>query len=115
MSRLSTLTPIAAVLAVSLSGVSQAAENPFAAKPLSSGFTVAAHHEAGKEGKCGEGKCGTKADDKSAKEGKCGEGKCGTKKDAAATKSTDAKKDDKSAKEGKCGEGKCGTKTYGVN
>lgn len=115
MSRLSTLTPIAAVLAVSLSGVSQAAENPFAAKPLSSGFTVAAHHDAGKEGKCGEGKCGTKADDKSAKEGKCGEGKCGTKKDAAATKSTDAKKDDKSAKEGKCGEGKCGTKTYGVN
>ncbi|MDO8267685.1 MAG: hypothetical protein Q7T32_07610 [Moraxellaceae bacterium] len=100
MSRLSTLTPIAAVLAVSLSGVSQAAENPFAAKPLSSGFTVAAHHEAGKEGKCGEGKCGTKADDKSAKEGKCGEGKCGTKKDAA-----DAKKDDKAAKEGKCGEG----------
>ena len=115
MSRLSTLTPIAAVLAVSLSGVSQAAENPFAAKPLSSGFTVAAHHEAGKEGKSGEGKCGTKTDDKSAKEGKCGEGKCGTKKDAAATKSTDAKKDDKSAKEGKCGEGKCGTKTYGVN
>lgn len=105
MSRLSTLTPIAAVLAVSLSGVSQAAENPFAAKPLSSGFTVAAHHEAGKEGKCGEGKCGTKADDKSAKEGKCGEGKCGTKKDAA-----DAKKDDKAAKEGKCGEGKCGAK-----
>lgn len=110
MSRLSTLTPIAAVLAVSLSGVSQAAENPFAAKPLSSGFTVAAHHEAGKEGKCGEGKCGTKADDKSAKEGKCGEGKCGTKKDAAATKSADAKKDDKVAKEGKCGEGKCGAK-----
>lgn len=110
MSRLSTLTPIAAVLAVSLSGVSQAAENPFAAKALSSGFTVAAHHEAGKEGKCGEGKCGTKADDKVAKEGKCGEGKCGTKKDAA-----DAKKDDKAAKEGKCGEGKCGTKTYGVN
>lgn len=115
MSRLSTLTPIAAVLAVSLSGVSQAAENPFAAKPLSSGFTVAAHHEAGKEGKCGEGKCGTKKDDKSAKEGKCGEGKCGTKKDAAPTKPADAKKDDKSAKEGKCGEGKCGTKTYGVN
>ena len=115
MSRLSTLTPIAAVLAVSLSCVSQAAENPFAAKPLSSGFTVAAHHEAGKEGKCGEGKCGTKTDDKSAKEGKCGEGKCGTKKEAAATKSADAKKDDKSAKEGKCGEGKCGTKTYGVN
>ncbi len=46
----------------------------------------------GKEGKCGEGKCG----DKKGKEGKCGEGKCGDKK----TK----------GKEGKCGEGKCGEK-----
>jgi uncharacterized low-complexity protein len=58
MSKLSTLTPIAAVLAVSLSGVSQAASNPFATQALSAGTTLAAHHEAGKEGKCGEGKCG---------------------------------------------------------
>lgn len=111
MSKLSTLTPIAAVLAVSLSGVSQAASNPFATQALSAGTTLAAHHEAGKEGKCGEGKCGGKQeekagkegkcggkkDDKAGKEGKCGEGKCG------------GKKDDK-MKEGKCGEGKCGGK-----
>lgn len=122
MSKLSTLTPIAAVLAVSLSGVSQAASNPFATQALSAGTTLAAHHEAGKEGKCGEGKCGGKQEEKAGKEGKCGEGKCGGKKDDKAGKEgkcgegkCGGKKDDKAAKEGKCGEGKCGTKTYGVN
>lgn len=108
MSKLSTLTPIAAVLAVSLSGVSQAAANPFATQALSAGTTLAAHHEAGKEGKCGEGKCGGKQEEKADKEGKCGEGKCGEGK-------CGSKKDDKAAKEGKCGEGKCGSKTGGVN
>lgn len=93
MSKLSTLTPIAAALAVSLAGVAHAAENPFAAKPVVSGFTVASH-DAGHEGKCGEAKCGAdKA--KAMKEGKCGEGKCGADKA-------------KAMKEGKCGEGKCG-------
>jgi uncharacterized low-complexity protein len=107
MSKLTTLTPIAAVLAVSIAGVAHAAENPFALKQAA-GIVVADAHEgkcggakpaaeakcgaAKKEGKCGEGKCGA---DKAAKEGKCGEGKCGA---------------DKGAKEGKCGEGKCGGK-----
>ncbi len=83
------------VTAVSAAGVN-AAENPFASAELNQGYKVAAHHE----GKCGEGKCGAKADEegkcgaKSEKEGKCGEGKCGAK----------------SEKEGKCGEGKCGGK-----
>ena len=45
------------------------AENPFAMNELNSGYMQVA----GKEGKCGEGKCGGK------KEGKCGEGKCGGK------------------------------------
>ena len=59
-----------------------AAENPFQADELRSGYNLAGHHA---EGKCGEGKCG---------EGKAeGEGKCG---------------EDKAESEGKCGEGKCG-------
>lgn len=97
MSKLSTLTPIAAVLAVAVTGFAHAAENPFAVKPAT-GIVLA---EAGKEGKCGEGKCGAgKAKeaacgaDKAKAEGKCGEGKCGAEK--------------KAAHEGKCGEGKCG-------
>ncbi len=73
-----------ASLAVSTSAI--AADNPFAAADLDSGYLLAG--EGGEEGKCGEGKCG---DDKG-EEGKCGEGKCG---------------DDK-GEEGKCGEGKCG-------
>jgi uncharacterized low-complexity protein len=85
----------AAIAGVALVGslaavnVASAGENPFAAKPLDSGYMQLAG-ETG-EGKCGEGKCG---------EGKCGEGKgmegkCG---------------EGKETKEGKCGEGKCGGK-----
>lgn len=91
MSKFSTLTPIAAVLAVSVAGMAHAAENPFALKQAA-GIVVA---DAGKEGSCGakktEGSCGA-----SKKEASCGakkEGKCGA---------------DKAKKEGKCGEGKCG-------
>jgi uncharacterized low-complexity protein len=83
-----------------------AAENPFAIKSLSNGYQVADNHaDKAKDGKCGEGKCGTeKAKDgkcgaEKAKDGKCGEGKCG-----AEMKKEDAAK----AKDGKCGEGKCG-------
>ena len=85
-----------AALVGSLAAVNlaSAGENPFAAKPLDSGYMQLAG-ETG-EGKCGEGKCG---EGKGA-EGKCGEGKgvegkCGEGKDT---------------KEGKCGEGKCGGK-----
>lgn len=78
-----------------------AAENPFALKPLSSGYMVAEHHgEKDKEGKCGSGKCGAekKSDAKSDAEGKCGTGKCGS----------EMKSDKKTDTEGKCGTGKCG-------
>lgn len=110
MSRFSSLTPVAAALALTL-GTAHAEVTP--AKPLA-GATVDA---AGmKEGKCGEGKCGKKGmemglkkgmdkglktgiDGKAMKEGKCGEGKCGKKR-----------LDSKAMKEGKCGEGKCGKK-----
>ena len=76
-----------AAVATSFSLTVFAADNPFEAVELESGYQLAGDHsskEKGGEGKCGEGKCG---------EGKCGggdkdaEGKCG---------------------EGKCGEGKCG-------
>ena len=69
-----------------------AADNPFEATDLDSGYMLADGHKA-KEGKCGEGKCGGEK----AKEGKCGEGKCGGEK----------------AHEGKCGEGKCGGEKAG--
>lgn len=79
-----TITPVAAIVGAalvgSLSGVSiaSAADNPFAAKSLSSGYLQLAEAGSDKgtgEGKCGEGKCGSKT----GSEGKCGEGKCGGK------------------------------------
>lgn len=108
MSKLSTLTPIAAAFALSVAGVAHAADaSPFAAKPVHS-FTVADASQT--EGKCGadkaksEGHCGAdKA--KAKKEGKCGEGKCGAnkKKTAAAEGKCGA---DKMKKEGNCGASK---------
>ena len=70
------ITMVTGLAALPLAG---AAENPFSVTDLGSGYKVA---EKGKEGKCGEGKCGgNKAEEgKKAKEGKCGEGKCGGNK-----------------------------------
>ena len=79
-----TMTPAAAVIGAALVGslsavnLAHAAENPFGAEQLNSGYLMLAG-----EGSCGEGKCGSKDG---------GEGKCGNKDDS----------------EGKCGEGKCG-------
>lgn len=73
-----------------------AAENPFAAQPLSSGYAELA------EAKCGEAKCGEDKKAKADREGSCGEekadreGKCGEDKKPKADG------------EGKCGEAKCG-------
>lgn len=119
--KLSTLTPIAAVLAVSLSGITHADTNPFAAKTVTT-MTLADNHEGScggmkkdetikegmkkedmKEGKCGGMKTAVEGKEAGMKEGKCGahkgmkEGKCGEHKM-------------KAHKEGKCGEGKCGAK-----
>jgi len=70
-------------------------QSPFVSKDLGAGYMVVA------EGKCGEGKCGGKTEEKAEKtEGKCGEGKCGGKTEEKAEKI-----------EGKCGEGKCGGKS----
>jgi uncharacterized low-complexity protein len=75
--------------ALTLGVTVQAAENPFAMTDLGRGYVVADNQTKMPEGKCGEGKCGTKTKDE--------------KKDPAK----DAKKD--KTMEGKCGEGKCGS------
>lgn len=86
--KLSSLTPVAAVLAVSLTSVAhaQTSTNPFMAQPLSTMVVAGNDHE----GKCGgmkegakEASCGAKMKDH--KEGKCGEGKCGANKMKADT------------------------------
>ncbi len=59
-------------ISIAISSTALAADNPFAAADLDSGYLLAGD-EAGTEGKCGEGKCGENKDG----EGKCGEGKCG--------------------------------------
>ena len=82
----------------SLTASAEVNANPFAFTTMSSGYQLDAS-----EGKCGEGKCGGKAE----KEGKCGEGKCGGKAKKEG-KCGEGKCGGKAKKEGKCGEGKCG-------
>jgi uncharacterized low-complexity protein len=71
-----------------LAPLASAAENPFTAQDLNSGYNLASKAAEGKcgEGKCGEGKCGGKKSDTEGKcgEGKCGEGKCGGDKSGDA-------------------------------
>jgi uncharacterized low-complexity protein len=108
MTQKNCIKPVAAVIGAALVGslsavnVASAAENPFGASQLESGYMVVASMDE-KEGKCGEGK---------AKEGKCGEGKamegkCGEGK-ATEGKCGEGKAMEGKKKEGKCGEGKCG-------
>ena len=108
MTKKNCIKPVAAAIGATLVGslsavnLASAAENPFGASQLESGYMVLAsnHEKEGKcgegkekeDGKCGEGKCG---EGKETKDGKCGEGKCG---------------EGKEKKDGKCGEGKCGGK-----
>lgn len=84
---------------------SYAAENPFAAKSLSSGYQVAENDTKMKDGKCGAGKCGSsmkkEGADKKAHEGSC-----------SAEKSAEGKCSAEKSKEGSCSaeksaEGKC--------
>ena len=109
MSKKNCIKPVAAVVGAALVGslsainVAGAAENPFGATQLDSGYMVlASSHEGGKEGKCGEGKCG---EGKEKMEGKCG----GDKEKAEGEKEMEGKcGEGKEKMEGKCGEGKCG-------
>ena len=67
-----------AFAAATLSPLAHAADNPFGATRLEAGYQLAQADTKGKDGKCGEAKCG--ADKKAAekkKDGKCGEAKCG--------------------------------------
>lgn len=93
--------------ASNIASATPAGDNPFAMSELQSGYMQVA----GKDGKCGEGKCGdNKKDMKSKNDGKCG----GNKKDMKGKKDGKCggdKKDKKGKKDGKCGEGKCGDKT----
>ena len=59
------------VASMAASTTAMAADNPFEATELDSGYMLADGHK-GKEGKCGEGKCGGEK----AKEGECCDGKC---------------------------------------
>ena len=87
-------TAIASTLAVT--SVAQA--KAFSTTDLGQGYVQFAAEgscggDKGKEGKCGEGKCGAdKKEGEKGAEGKCGEGKCGA----------DKKEGEKGA-EGKCG------------
>jgi uncharacterized low-complexity protein len=102
------IKPLAAAVGVALlsslafSSLAVAADNPFAATDLESGYLLAGEGDTagdkGEEGKCGEGKCG----ENKGEEGKCGEGKCGE------NKGEEGKCGEGKAEEGKCGEGKCG-------
>ncbi|WP_298398687.1 hypothetical protein [uncultured Azonexus sp.] len=99
-----TITSLAigsAFAAVALTPVAHAADNPFAAKQLSAGYQLAQADTKGKEGKCGEAKCGA---EKKAKDAKCGADKKTDAKCGADKKPADKKAD------GKCGEAKCGAK-----
>lgn len=103
MTKKKSLLPVAVSAAFAatavLSPVSHAADNPFGAQKLSSGYLLADAHGKTKEGACGgKGKEGSCGGDKK-KEGACGEKK---KEGSCGNKSVEKKKD------GKCGEGKCG-------
>ena len=97
-------------------GLAQAG-NAFQLDDLGTGYMLVGD-EKGKEGKCGEGKCGAEkgkegacGGDKAKAEGKCGEGKCGGDKAKAEGKCGEGKcggEKSEKGKEGKCGEGKCG-------
>ena len=105
MTKKSNLKPVAAVVGAALVGslsavsIANAADNPFGASQLQSGYMQLASSHEGDDKKM-EGKCGGEKAEKAEGEGKCGEGmmkegegKCG---------------EGKEMKEGKCGEGKCG-------
>jgi uncharacterized low-complexity protein len=90
-----------AIAATAMVSSLHAAENPFNAKSLASGYMVADAGDASKmkDGKCGTGKCG--ANKKKMKEASCGaekakEGSC------SADKAKEASCSAQKAKEGSC-------------
>ena len=84
-----------------------AADNPFAAQPLSSGYAELAEASCGADKKAEqEAKCG---EEKADREAKCGEDKAAKADREGACGEDKATKAAKADKEGKCGEAKCGS------
>jgi uncharacterized low-complexity protein len=106
---------ISGAFALSIAATSiSAAENPFTAKTLSSGYQVADADMKMKDGKCSTGKCGAtkkkvvknKIEDK-AKEGSCSaekmkEGSCSAEMKASAEKAHEGSCSAEKMKEGSC-------------
>ena len=94
-----------------LSASIQAAENPFSAKPLASGYMVADASDANKmkDGQCASGKCGAtqKPNKAKAKEGACNaekmkDGACSAEMRHATKKAKEGSCHGEKAKEGAC-------------
>jgi uncharacterized low-complexity protein len=98
MSKLNSLTPIAALLAVSV-----ATQAPVYAAESSTPATTSTKT---KEGKCGAGKCGASMKTTTKPAPTPSQVMAG----AASNKALAAKPASKPMPEGKCGEGKCGAK-----
>jgi uncharacterized low-complexity protein len=111
--KLQTLTPIAAMLAMSLTGFAHAAEMATPA-PMAMAMEKTADANCGANKKTHEAKCGIhKAAMGGMKEGKCVEAKCGADKGkkmehGMVVESYVHKAAEGGMKEGKCGEAKCG-------
>ena len=111
--KLQTLTPIAAMLAMSLTGLAHAADTPETA-PTAMAMSKTAEANCGANKKTQEAKCGIhKPAMGGMKEGKCGEAKCGADKgkkmvNGMVVESYVHKPAMGGMKEGKCGEAKCG-------
>ena len=114
--KLNVIKPVAAIAGVAfvsslaVTSTAMADDNPFSTAELEDGYQLAG--EKGKEGKCGEGKCGGDKAEKGA-EGSCGEkgaeGSCGEKGEEGSC--------GEKGEEGSCGEkgaeGSCGEKDKG--
>ena len=104
--KLNVVKPVAAVVGVAfvsslaVTSIAMADDNPFSTAELEDGYQLAG--EKGKEGKCGEGKCGGDKKDKGA-EGSCGEkGEEGEGGEKGKEGSCGGDKD--KGKEGSCGD-----------
>ncbi|MDE2442190.1 MAG: hypothetical protein KGP14_14315 [Betaproteobacteria bacterium] len=75
------LTACSLIAAVTMGATAHAADNPFAAKQLQTGYQLA-QADTKMDGKSVEAKCGAdkKATVEKKKDGKCGEAKCGANK-----------------------------------
>lgn len=69
------------LVSAALAPMASAADNPFQATELKSGYELAEHHGEGHNGDAGKDKRDKDRKAKKDKEGKCGEGRCGGDKE----------------------------------